>query len=150
MASFWTVHCAGRPSLWTHSERSLPPNSTMASDGGGPGSTTLVCGPTRSWAAASIRVKAERQMASILFMLPMARGMLLHSDYGMRVRFWGTRGSLATPGPGTVHYGGNTSCVELTTFGGQRFIIDCGTGARLLGADWMVRGRRDSATILLR
>ncbi|MDP8983036.1 MAG: response regulator [Acidobacteriota bacterium] len=67
----------------------------------------------------------------------------------MRVRFWGTRGSLATPGPGTVHYGGNTSCVELTTFGGQRFIIDCGTGARLLGADWMLRGRQSAATILL-
>ena len=35
----------------------------------------------------------------------------------MRVRFWGTRGSIATPGPGTNHFGGNTSCVELTTAG---------------------------------
>ena len=67
----------------------------------------------------------------------------------MRVRFWGTRGSLATPGPGTLHFGGNTSCVELNTNGGQRFILDCGTGARLLGDDWMARGRRGSATILL-
>ena len=37
----------------------------------------------------------------------------------MRVRFWGTRGSIATPGPGTNHFGGNTSCVELTTANGR-------------------------------
>jgi len=49
------------------------------------------------------------------------------------LRFWGTRGSIASPGPGTVRYGGNTSCVELLTRGGQRFIFDCGTGARDLG-----------------
>lgn len=52
----------------------------------------------------------------------------------MRVRFWGTRGSIATPGPGTHHFGGNTSCVELTTDAGETLIFDCGTGARLLGA----------------
>ena len=55
----------------------------------------------------------------------------------MRVRFWGTRGSIATPGPGTNHFGGNTSCVELTTNDGHRFVVDCGTGARPLGAHWM-------------
>jgi len=51
----------------------------------------------------------------------------------MRVRFWGARGSLPTPGSTTVRYGGNTSCVEITTPGGGRIIIDCGTGLRLLG-----------------
>lgn len=51
----------------------------------------------------------------------------------MRVRFWGARGSLATPGPTTVRYGGNTSCVEITTSGGALIIIDCGTGIRGLG-----------------
>ena len=51
----------------------------------------------------------------------------------MRVRFWGARGSLATPGPTTVRYGGNTSCVEITTPGGALIIIDCGTGIRELG-----------------
>ncbi|MEX2260354.1 MAG: response regulator [Bryobacteraceae bacterium] len=55
----------------------------------------------------------------------------------MRVRFWGTRGSIATPGPDTIHFGGNTSCVELTTNDGHRFVVDCGTGARPLGAHWM-------------
>jgi CheY-like chemotaxis protein/phosphoribosyl 1,2-cyclic phosphodiesterase len=55
----------------------------------------------------------------------------------MRVRFWGTRGSIATPGQDTVHFGGNTSCVELTTNDGQRIVLDCGTGARPLGEHWM-------------
>ena len=55
----------------------------------------------------------------------------------MRVRFWGTRGSIATPGPATNHFGGNTSCVEVTTNDGHRFVLDCGTGARPLGVYWM-------------
>ena len=36
----------------------------------------------------------------------------------MRVRFWGTRGSLAKAGPGTLRYGGNTSCVEIRSAAG--------------------------------
>lgn len=52
----------------------------------------------------------------------------------MRVNFWGTRGSIATPGRATNHFGGNTSCVELETAAGQTLIFDCGTGARPLGA----------------
>lgn len=51
----------------------------------------------------------------------------------MRVRFWGTRGSIAKPGPGTVRYGGNTSCVEVRTRAGTLLILDCGTGAHGLG-----------------
>ncbi|HSF29136.1 MAG TPA: MBL fold metallo-hydrolase [Candidatus Tectomicrobia bacterium] len=51
----------------------------------------------------------------------------------MYVRFWGTRGSIATPGPQTARYGGNTSCVEVHTDDGTRIILDCGTGARALG-----------------
>ena len=66
----------------------------------------------------------------------------------MRIRFWGTRGSIASPGPGTVRFGGNTSCVDVTTSGGARFILDCGTGARLLGAELMTH-MPISATILL-
>jgi len=68
----------------------------------------------------------------------------------VRVRFWGTRGSIATPGPGTVRFGGNTSCVEVTTNAGATFILDCGTGARALGAAMMSRGSAPiTATILL-
>ena len=55
----------------------------------------------------------------------------------MRVRFWGARGSLATPGAGTIRYGGNTSCIEITTPGGALIIVDCGTGIRLLGQHLM-------------
>ena len=52
----------------------------------------------------------------------------------MRVRFWGTRGSIATPGPSTVRYGGNTSCVEVRSARGTCVVLDCGTGARPLGS----------------
>jgi phosphoribosyl 1,2-cyclic phosphodiesterase len=51
----------------------------------------------------------------------------------MIVRFWGTRGSIPTPGPRTVRYGGNSSCVEVRTAGGELFILDAGTGIRELG-----------------
>jgi phosphoribosyl 1,2-cyclic phosphodiesterase len=48
------------------------------------------------------------------------------------LRFWGVRGSIPTPGPTTVKYGGNTSCVEVRA-DGQIIILDAGTGLRLLG-----------------
>ena len=68
----------------------------------------------------------------------------------MRVRFWGTRGSIATPGPGTNHFGGNTSCVELTTDKGEVLIFDCGTGARpLAGALMAERKKAIHANILI-
>ena len=51
----------------------------------------------------------------------------------MLIRFWGTRGSLAKPGPGTLRYGGNTACVEVRTGGGTLIVLDCGTGAHDLG-----------------
>ncbi len=51
----------------------------------------------------------------------------------MRVTFWGTRGSLAKPGPETVRYGGNTSCVQVVTRAGTLVVLDCGTGAHALG-----------------
>jgi CheY-like chemotaxis protein/phosphoribosyl 1,2-cyclic phosphodiesterase len=68
----------------------------------------------------------------------------------MHVRFWGTRGSIATPGPGTTHFGGNTSCVALRTDAGDLLVFDVGTGARLLGAELMRSGPRPTkASILL-
>ena len=51
----------------------------------------------------------------------------------MRIRFWGTRGSLARPGPSTLRYGGNTSCVEIRADDGTLVVLDCGTGAFGLG-----------------
>jgi diguanylate cyclase (GGDEF)-like protein len=49
------------------------------------------------------------------------------------VRFWGTRGSIASPGEHTTRYGGNTSCVEVRAPDGTVIVLDCGTGARELG-----------------
>src|SRR5262245_51577652 len=51
----------------------------------------------------------------------------------MRVQFWGTRGSLAKPGPTTLRYGGHTSCVEVRPADGPPVVLDCGTGAHGLG-----------------
>jgi len=48
-------------------------------------------------------------------------------------RIWGCRGSLATPGPRTVRYGGNTSCVEVRPSDGSLIVLDAGTGIRDLG-----------------
>jgi phosphoribosyl 1,2-cyclic phosphodiesterase/CheY-like chemotaxis protein len=55
----------------------------------------------------------------------------------MRVQFWGTRGSIAKPGPSTARYGGNTSCTEVRTARGTLVVIDCGTGAHPLGQHLM-------------
>lgn len=57
------------------------------------------------------------------------------------VRFWGTRGSIPTPGPNTRNYGGNTSCVELR-FDGSLFVCDGGTGLRELGLELMKSGEQ--------
>ena len=51
----------------------------------------------------------------------------------MKVTLWGTRGSLASPGPDTARYGGNTSCVEVRGKDGTVLILDAGTGLRQLG-----------------
>lgn len=51
----------------------------------------------------------------------------------MIVRVWGARGSLSAPGPATVGYGGNTSCVEVELADGTTLILDAGSGIRELG-----------------
>jgi CheY-like chemotaxis protein/phosphoribosyl 1,2-cyclic phosphodiesterase len=51
----------------------------------------------------------------------------------MRVKFWGPRGSIPTPGPSTLKYGGNTPCIEIRTDDNTLIILDCGTGLRELG-----------------
>lgn len=67
----------------------------------------------------------------------------------MKVRFWGTRGSIATPGPATLRYGGNTSCVEVRTGSGEIILIDCGTGAHPLGQQLVKEGKPCSGHILI-
>ncbi len=55
--------------------------------------------------------------------------------------FWGVRGSTPTLERDTWRYGGNTPCLELTAPGGTRFILDCGTGLRMLGNHWTGRSQ---------
>jgi phosphoribosyl 1,2-cyclic phosphodiesterase len=62
------------------------------------------------------------------------------------IRFWGTRGSIPSPGPDTARYGGNTPCLEVISDGGTRLIFDVGTGARLLGT--RIRAEKDASNPL--
>ena len=65
----------------------------------------------------------------------------------MRVRFWDTRGSLAKAGPGTLRYGGNTSCVEVRSAAGTLLVLDYGTGSHGLGQTLMASGPCPSTAI---
>ncbi|HEX6105704.1 MAG TPA: MBL fold metallo-hydrolase [Gemmatimonadales bacterium] len=65
------------------------------------------------------------------------------------LRFWGTRGSIPTPGPGTTRYGGNTPCLSIASES-RLVILDAGTGLRPLGHELMTRrGGPIAADILL-
>jgi phosphoribosyl 1,2-cyclic phosphodiesterase len=57
----------------------------------------------------------------------------------LTLTFWGTRGSIPSPGPSTVRYGGNTPCLELRTSEGWLIILDAGTGIRELGRSLLSR-----------
>jgi phosphoribosyl 1,2-cyclic phosphodiesterase len=70
----------------------------------------------------------------------------------MEVTFWGVRGSIPSPGPATVRYGGNTSCVSVRLPDGETIMIDCGTGARNFGISLLAGAfgkGKGSATVLL-
>jgi phosphoribosyl 1,2-cyclic phosphodiesterase len=51
----------------------------------------------------------------------------------VKVDLWGARGSVPSPGPETIRYGGNTSCVGVTLSDGSLVVLDAGTGIRGLG-----------------
>ncbi|MCB2102918.1 MAG: response regulator [Rhodobacterales bacterium] len=59
----------------------------------------------------------------------------------VELTFWGVRGTLPVPGPRSVRYGGNTSCVTLEFSKGQFFIFDAGTGIKAL-SDHLMRENR--------
>jgi phosphoribosyl 1,2-cyclic phosphodiesterase len=70
----------------------------------------------------------------------------------MEVTFWGVRGSIPSPGPATVCYGGNTACVSVQLADGESIMIDCGTGARNFGISLLAGAfgvGKGSATVLL-
>ena len=62
-----------------------------------------------------------------------------------RVRFWGVRGTVPTPEPDKLRYGGNTACAAIRVADDEVLILDCGTGARILGAA-LAKERRGQPT----
>lgn len=66
----------------------------------------------------------------------------------MDIRFWGVRGSIASPGPETANVGGNTSCVEVMC-NSQRIVLDAGTGLRALGNALVATREPQSLSLLL-
>lgn len=67
----------------------------------------------------------------------------------MKIRFWGVRGSIPTPGESTVRYGGNTPCTELRLDNGELIILDAGTGIRNLGDELQRKGERVKGYLLI-
>ncbi|HEU4853018.1 MAG TPA: MBL fold metallo-hydrolase [Telluria sp.] len=67
----------------------------------------------------------------------------------MKFRFWGVRGSIPSPGPRTVRYGGNTTCIEVQTDDGTLIVLDGGTGIFALAQDLMARPRPIAANIFI-
>ena len=66
----------------------------------------------------------------------------------MKIRFWGVRGSIPSPGPRTVRYGGNTTCIEVEIDEGQTIILDAGSGIHPL-AQSLLKKLPLSCSILL-
>jgi phosphoribosyl 1,2-cyclic phosphodiesterase len=62
--------------------------------------------------------------------------------YAVRVKVWGARGSVPTPGPSTNRYGGNTSSLQVTLSDGRLLLLDAGSGIRNLGLRLAGRARR--------
>ena len=67
----------------------------------------------------------------------------------MKLKFWGTRGSIPTPGEGTVRYGGNTPCVEVRLNNDNLVIFDAGTGIRGLGDALIAAGASVKAYLII-
>ncbi|MDB9822323.1 MBL fold metallo-hydrolase [Deltaproteobacteria bacterium] len=67
----------------------------------------------------------------------------------MKIKFWGTRGSIPVPGKDTTIYGGNTTCLEITLDSGKTIIIDAGTGLRLLGEKLLKEKKNQDIHLLI-
>jgi phosphoribosyl 1,2-cyclic phosphodiesterase len=65
----------------------------------------------------------------------------------MKLRFWGVRGSIPSPGPRTARYGGNTTCIEVRGDDGTLVVLDAGTGIYPLAQDLMRRRAQDGRPV---
>jgi phosphoribosyl 1,2-cyclic phosphodiesterase/peroxiredoxin len=86
----------------------------------------------REWYNQSSSLEEWRHERRYAMQLP--RKEPLAEPTTLQLKFWGTRGSIPVSGVDHVRYGGNTSCVSLTTDTGHLYILDCGSGLRELGA----------------
>lgn len=71
------------------------------------------------------------------------------TSVGYSLTFWGTRGSIPTPGPRTARYGGNTPCIGVADGQGHLIVLDAGSGLRPLGSALMADGGGMVAHLLL-
>jgi ribonuclease BN (tRNA processing enzyme) len=94
------------------------------------------------WAIERLVMADESRVTSAMdLLLKSADGRLLsHWDNpgrernaDMKIKLWGCRGFITTPGPTTLRYGGHTTCLEIRSRSGQVFVVDAGSGSRLLG-----------------
>ncbi len=67
----------------------------------------------------------------------------------MRVRIWGCRGSLTTPGKETLRYGGDSTCLEIIPANRRPIIVDAGSGIRKLGQSLLKNKHASNITLLL-
>ena len=67
----------------------------------------------------------------------------------MNFKFWGVRGSIPTPGSGTVKYGGNTTCIEIRTDDNDLILLDAGTGIRPMGLELLKQDAPLTANIFI-
>ena len=96
--------------------------------------------------AATIKKGTERQIGFPGREEYFACQLLQMSSPIAKLSFWGVRGSTPTVDPATWRYGGNTPCLELIAPDGTKFILDCGTGLRVLGSRWTADGSGPSST----
>jgi phosphoribosyl 1,2-cyclic phosphodiesterase/CheY-like chemotaxis protein len=82
------------------------------------------------WEKLAVVIKRARQPRRKL--TPRQSRALKFHPPSTRIKFWGVRGSIPVPGPSTIGYGGNTTCVEIRT-NGDIIILDAGSGIRELG-----------------
>jgi phosphoribosyl 1,2-cyclic phosphodiesterase len=84
-----------------------------------------------------VPIHQERNLQPLTEATPQAKAR--DAKVPVTLRFWGTRGSIPSPGPLTSRYGGNTTCFEVRV-GDQRIIFDAGSGIRPLGLDLLSCG----------
>ena len=88
------------------------------------------------------------QNENIIILFFLAPALKFPIKSATQIKFWGVRGSLPTPGPGTVRYGGNTSCIEYR-YGSDIIILDAGTGLRKLGQSLLTEFKKKPLNLTL-